>query len=88
MKQSIPYLSPSIQKIINKYNYKSFNVLKNAVNPLALACPGCVANYLPYKTNKTSQWDNSRCLNIKNRPTAGGGKTMMKKIKNLLRIIS
>lgn len=81
VKQCIPYLSPSIQEIINKYNDKSFNVLKNVVNPLALACPGCVANYVPYKTNKISQWDNSRCLNITNRPTSGGGKMMSKKMK-------
>ena len=58
----IPYLSETIKSLYTKYGSKSYNVIKNAINPLALACPGCVANYVPYTTGAFSNWDNLRCI--------------------------
>ena len=70
----IPYLSESMKSLYTKYvsksynviyttyNSVSYNVIKNAINPLALACPGCVANYVPYTTGTFSNWDNLRCI--------------------------
>lgn len=58
----IQYLSESLNLLYTKYGTKSYNVIKNAINPLALACPGCVANYIPYTTGKIENWDNLRCI--------------------------
>ena len=58
----ISYLSESMKSLYTKYGTKSYNVIKNAINPLALACPGCVANYVPYTTGAFSNWDNLRCI--------------------------
>jgi hypothetical protein len=70
----IPYLSESIKSLYTKYGSKSYNVIKNAINPLALACPGCVANYVPYTTGAFSNWDNLRCIqNGYFRSTASAG---------------
>jgi len=58
----IPYLSETMKSLYTKYGSKSYNVIKNVINPLALACPGCVANYVPYTTGAFSNWDNLRCI--------------------------
>ena len=58
----LQYLSETMKSLYTKYGSKSYNVIKNAINPLALACPGCVANYVPYTTGTFSNWDNLRCI--------------------------
>jgi hypothetical protein len=50
------------EDFITLYHLKFRNVFKSVVQPFALPCPGCFANYLDYKTNKRSKWDNSQCI--------------------------
>ena len=52
-----------IRKLSDKYPPQNFQpVFKSVVQPFALPCPGCFANYIAYKTNNKQHWDNSQCL--------------------------
>ena len=43
-------------------SYKNTDiVLINSIQPLALACPGCVLNWVPYTNDIRSKWDYGQC---------------------------
>jgi len=50
-------------EMIKSYPDKFRAVIKAVVQPFALSCPGCFANYYPYTKNVMSKWDNSQCIN-------------------------
>lgn len=48
----------------NKYPENFRQVITYVVEMLALACPGCVANYKLYKSGLMSKWNHSHCYKL------------------------
>jgi hypothetical protein len=69
-------LDPEIRDTLMRAYPDFENVFKSVIQPFALSCPGCVANYTSYRTNKQESWDNSFCTSFGNRvrtaPSFGG----------------
>lgn len=55
-------------------------VLKNAVQPIAIACPGCFANIQAYIKGNMKEWNNSNCYVP--RRLAQGGKRKTRKLRS------
>lgn len=85
--QTLPLLNSELYSdLLETYLNKFRNVFKSVVQPFALPCPGCFANYLAYKTNRKERWDNSQCLPYSSRTRQtrtlnSGGKKITKKYK-------
>jgi hypothetical protein len=56
------------------------NVMKNVVQPIAVACPGCFANITAYQTGKFSTWNHSDCY-VFRRASGGSRKTKKRAAK-------
>ena len=60
-------------------NSECVNIFINAVEPIALTCPGCYLNWQSYINNIQVKWDSSVCSPVN---TSGGYKIKRKTKKN------
>lgn len=62
--ETLKLLNPDVyDQLLSAYPLKFREVFKGVVQPFALSCPGCFANYYPYTKGIMVTWDNSQCIN-------------------------